>query len=1302
MKKSRLFLLTALAVTCLTGCGSHNLNQEFVNEALSYYKKLRQNNHIAENEDYHAWYFDSSVLKGVVFDSLTNYKYLGIINFQTFSFSETEDYYVDIPNYDVKFDLTNGEFELPEVFKDPINILKDLPLVLVKDTSTAKTFDKKVNVYSKFTKDGALDANATVENYDPTFYYIKDFKYDIDVKDVSEDILNQFKIDYTGKYTAILKRDIYSIIDAKLNMDDLPIKLDFYKNLVDVYDKVNLLDGTQALPDTLEFPGTFNGKEVVVGPIGLFDDLLEGIIEQEEGEAPVKSASHEIKNIVLNEGITELSIFAFNKCENLTEVELPSTIKKLCLSSLSNLTNLNRVLIPYTAEPIDIFNIYGTIVEFDHPFKEGAKITINGPFENSTINDAVYFERFENKNVSNFPYFDINFANPLADSVKFVKTFDNPKVENLQEGFAQVNAINPLFMMDLPSNNVFENGDLGVIPAGKTLYVPHSKTMISSEILGPEISRYREYSINEPALQNYLTFKLSSDLAIEGNVIVGGIIGQDENDVGKVVNKYGSIDLNGHILTISSGGVLDCNGRIFDSSATKTGKIYVQDGGTLKGNYVTSDNYSYDNYEAKAFNNDFPYHYYSFLDFDVKEIVVMHNGDLIAKESRSDDSVNFYNNQFYFVTSKENVNALYVSKDTTDVFSILYNGTKEEIIIGGNYSLNKIELFVKNGNNFVNTENMYFPIANAKLDVLVYGQLELNVPVKILNGGTLNVFDLGELILNKSLVVYPATASEHNATNLTNLGTNSGRLVVAGELSCDDDIVLSGPIYASSALAYSSVYNIANKTNIIPTISIDEGAFIGDEYQIQYTVDAELKIYDETNKLAYYRFEEGYAYKYEGDVVTIFNLEDNTTIATKTGDEAWIANVGGTDVTTGIYTTTIKSFETLTDHYFLEDTGNWATVSTEDSFHTYKSADETKRYIMVKNEEDGTSKLVEGTLLSGEKLIFKAKIDGKTYHYDNLNIGHEWTYCHQFENGYIIAYPVSQSLPVNASYIKENYSKTLFYKDPIFVAVHDYDASRHIIYDKVGTIVHLHIVDNVGTLHEIDSEITERGIATSLEETGISYVFIKKDGAWVAFNSEAIEKGVIIQTSSTKYAYTSRNAWERCKYFNNAETYGFEFVELLDSTDYQRNFAIIEQTGEEYIANLFVKNGGVQFVKDDLDGEGLKNLLPEGDDEYLGYRYITKGNRYYVIIEEEGVYKLVQLENEPILDTYDREVDGKLKLNKIMSLSKITVNGTYYYVDFNNLVRCGNGKQSLKELDYLALATYHLDPPNVADMFEND
>ena len=47
-----------------------------------------------------------------------------------------------------------------------------------------------------------------------------------------------------------------------------------------------------------------------------------------------------LQNVFFEEGITELSIFAFNGNKNITSIELPSTIKKLSLSSLSNLTNL--------------------------------------------------------------------------------------------------------------------------------------------------------------------------------------------------------------------------------------------------------------------------------------------------------------------------------------------------------------------------------------------------------------------------------------------------------------------------------------------------------------------------------------------------------------------------------------------------------------------------------------------------------------------------------------------------------------------------------------------------------------------------------------------------------------------------------------------------------------------------------------------------------------------------------------------------------------------------------------------------
>ena len=62
-----------------------------------------------DKQEYHAWYYNSELLKGVVFNSLTDYEYLGIINFQNLCFSDTESkYYLDIPNYDISYDNTTG------------------------------------------------------------------------------------------------------------------------------------------------------------------------------------------------------------------------------------------------------------------------------------------------------------------------------------------------------------------------------------------------------------------------------------------------------------------------------------------------------------------------------------------------------------------------------------------------------------------------------------------------------------------------------------------------------------------------------------------------------------------------------------------------------------------------------------------------------------------------------------------------------------------------------------------------------------------------------------------------------------------------------------------------------------------------------------------------------------------------------------------------------------------------------------------------------------------------------------------
>ena len=169
-KKSFVFPIAALATLSLSGCNvTTDPNKDFVEEALGYYKKLRENEGITDDKaEFHAWYYDSHLLKGVVFNSLTDYEYLGLVNFQNLCFSETENkYYMDIPNYEVGFDFETGDVTMPEFFENPIDFVNELPLVLIKND---EEFDKE-DVYSKFNENGEIDCYSAVLNYfgDVTF-----------------------------------------------------------------------------------------------------------------------------------------------------------------------------------------------------------------------------------------------------------------------------------------------------------------------------------------------------------------------------------------------------------------------------------------------------------------------------------------------------------------------------------------------------------------------------------------------------------------------------------------------------------------------------------------------------------------------------------------------------------------------------------------------------------------------------------------------------------------------------------------------------------------------------------------------------------------------------------------------------------------------------------------------------------------------------------------------------------------------------------------------------------------------------
>ena len=79
------------------------------------------------------------------------------------------------------------------------------------------------------------------------------------------------------------------------------------------------------------------------------------------------------------------------------------------------------------------------------------------------------------------------------------------------------------------------------------------------------------------------TVSLQNDISVSGTLQIGGHTGVVSNGSvyphGYIVKNYVALDLNGHVLTVESGGILESFGYIYDSVGT--GKIVVKSGGTM-------------------------------------------------------------------------------------------------------------------------------------------------------------------------------------------------------------------------------------------------------------------------------------------------------------------------------------------------------------------------------------------------------------------------------------------------------------------------------------------------------------------------------------------------------------------------------------------------------------------------------------------------------------------------------------------------------------------------------------------------
>lgn len=1292
-KRVLIFPLAALATVALSGCSKTNPNDIFMKDALNYYKALRQDQNVPDGEDYYAWYFDSELLKGAVFNNVDDYEYLGIINLQHFNFSEfPNEYFLDIPNYTITFDLENGSVALPDEFQDPMKFIKELPLVLVKENEE-KNNDSNFTIYSRFLNDGILSNSATSNNYDPTFFYIKDFKYDINVDGLPESVAQDFSIDYTNKYTAILKRDIYTALDEMLKsqnlLENIPIEIDLTGTLLKNYRRVNSLSENENLPSTLVFPGEFNSLPVVVGPMGLFDYVLDGIYK--EGE-PVKSSIHEIKNVVLEEGISELSLFAFDKNQNITSIELPSTIEKLCLSSLSNLTNLEYLYIPDTVKPIDIINTYGASLSLQNPMSDDPndKITICGPLQGSSIKNSLTFENYDNINAKNFPYFDVVLSEgkTLADTVNYVINTKENYISSLSEGFTTLNldAINPLFMMDLDAKNplIEKDNKFTTIEKNKTLYLAHNKAKQNNDLFGTNIENFHEVSGSDHEGINSLTLKLATDLTIKGNLIVGGIIGKHNNISGINVGQFAQIDLNGFKIVVDDGGLLDVNGKIIDSSDNKTGSIEVKNNGVLKTNLVVHDNFGYVNYLNKYENNDFPYNYYDFSNIDVSSVKLLNGSKLIAYETVVESGASIFQNEFVFFGNDgvyQNINkgSLNIVKDIN----------KTILNFEGDISYNEFPLVFNSSKNPATSKLMFSPISSSKLGVIVNnGSLTINSKTKIINGGSLKINNNSSLILNNDLFVYPELDKDLTGTNYLGLPKVSGQLILNGNLSLSNNVSLAG--YIQTTLLNTNLLQALNDTRITPLLSNNEGCYQNGSYEVLHHFTTNLHVINDENNEQYYRFNNGYYYSYVNGKTLISKISDNSVIASKEGENSWVANVNENKINTSIFNDTINSFKDHINTYTLDETGKWNVVSNEDHNHIFK--DENNRsYILIDNQ------LISGTLLDESKLIFKTNDSNKLYHYENVTSS--WKYVHLFEYNHVFAYPKANSLSPNIAYDKNNYEAIYLLDEENQVKkIKEYDAINHIITleDNLTFItVQISKLDLSSKLANINKEINSRKIATNVDNV-TKYIYLNKDKVWV--EAKAIENDVYATTlrDDDNFVYTSNNVWERTIKYNNEFTLGFTLYQLLDANDITRNFALYEETSN--IASVIVKRGELEISRKQLVNIGLDNLIPTEKEMYIGYRYFIKNGEYCIFVEnEEGFTTIQTLNKEPSLETYNENIDGDLTLMKLTSLIQINTDSKYYYINFEKVVASGT-EQSLMNETYIALAVYKDKAPDFGSL----
>lgn len=381
---------------------------------------------------------------------------------------------------------------------------------------------------------------------------------------------------------------------------------------------------------------------------------------------------------------------------------------------------------------------------------------------------------------------------------------------------------------------------------------------------------YTKNSTTGPNNRDY-TIVLQGDLTINGKLVIGGLTGTaaDGNPAehGYIIGSYVCLDLNGHKITINSGGILHSFGLIKDSKGS--GLIDVKQGGILMTQFVVLDLGGGNNTLWSYAKNFCPFNNYSlpYLQCNVK--LNAGNSTTISAMLYGFCKLNLGSlgvTNIYIPFFGNDVNGElflfdYDNKSTSTDGCIEYSYIELDDLISGNVNTyeNKNQLFIKNNfvlNNVEVKNNNAFAEARVCINgIPIIGDIRqsFNLNLDRINFSISSLFAIylknSNFTINQTFIFQPGAILEADVNSVINFDFNKNSNGVETPKSFSKFSVATKTFPGSSRYTSGSLISLNRKPENNNSISSVLGLYSSSKTTVywKYYKRASINIYGNIN-----------------------------------------------------------------------------------------------------------------------------------------------------------------------------------------------------------------------------------------------------------------------------------------------------------------------------------------------------------------------------------------------------------------------------------------------------------------------